>query len=608
MASSLFGSLVSRRPHLAKVGQGGLAGELADLRADVETAFQAFDDSPSYGTYLRTIYSVPPFGNSGDAQRLRDAFAAMAGVGEVRPLSGSFVLSSSILIPSNTILEARPSTAFVSTLAGGGTYAANVPFRTYWTLSGVGNTSVKIVNTLGTRIVRANADVASGTWVLIGDATLSACGIYKVLGSAAAGGGFDLTLDRPVWVHFAISDTILPLTGEPPKNVKLRFCGATLSGTGLRAIALLGTRDSEISGLRVVTGASSFDDHCGIEINDGCYNVRIADCIADGTGAALGGHFFANSERVVIDRCYARRFTGIGIRMNDLVDATIVDSGADNNTGTNLNITSIRGASSDSLGIRVTRFRSQGGGEGIGVDGLSRDVFFTDTIVEGSVGLGIRIYTGTNIQFRGLQTRSNVSYGMRADVDVTVQGWIADGNGSGALLNTASAVTAINGFTWGQDSPTHIYGAANVGTGKVIARNGKSTVNASSGSASFYNASTGTIIRDQVVTGGRGGYYSDAVNSMLIDRSGVDDSACTVANVFGAGAQANYGTYTANGVTGVVVNYRGMKATSQIVLSLNTVGGTPSPNYVSALTVDTSFTTKATAGDTSVMNWKDVRA
>lgn len=555
-----------------------------------------------------TVRTVTPTGTSADAANIQAALTAMAGVGRVRLKSGAYLLTSSILIPSNTILECDPNTTLTSTLSTGGTYAANVPFRTYWTLSGNGNTTVKIVNTLGTRIVRANADVAANTWVLIGDASLSACGIYKVLSSAASGGGYDLTLDRPCWVHFAISDTILPLTGEPPKNVKLHFNGATLSGTGLRAIALLGARDSEITGLRVVTGASAFDDHCGIEINDGCYNVRIADCIADGTGAAIGGHFFANSERVVIDRCYARRFTGIGIRCNDLVDATLVDCGADNNTGTNLSITSIRGASSDTLGIKVTRFRSQGGGEGIGVDGSSRDVLFTDTIVEGSTALGIRIYTGTNIQFRGLQTRSNGSYGMRADVDVMVHGWVADGNVSGVLINTASAVTSINGFSWGQDSATHIYGAANVGTGKVIARNGKSTVNASSGSASFYNASTGTIIRDQVVTGGRGGYYSDAVNSMLIDRSGVDDSACTVANVFGAGAQANYGTITTNGTTGVVTNYRGMKGTSQIVFSIGTVGGTPSPTYISALTVGTSFTTKASAGDTSTVIWKDVLA
>ena len=153
---------------------------------------------------------------------------------------------------------------------------------------------------------------------------------------------------------------------------------------------------------------------------------------------------------------------------------------------------------------------------------------------------------------------------------------------------------------------THIYGVANVSSGKVICKHGRSAVNASSGSASYYNATAGTIVREDVKTSGRGGYYSDNANGMLIDREGVDDSACTVANVFGTGQQANYGTFTANGATGVVTNYRLMGATSKIVLSLNTVGGTPSPNYVSAMSVGTSFTTKATAGDTSTMNWKDV--
>lgn len=60
MPSQLFGARSTRRPHLSALGKGGLPGEIADLRADVETAFQAFDDDPQLGTYLRALNGTVP--------------------------------------------------------------------------------------------------------------------------------------------------------------------------------------------------------------------------------------------------------------------------------------------------------------------------------------------------------------------------------------------------------------------------------------------------------------------------------------------------------------------------------------------------------------------
>lgn len=64
------------------------------------------------------------------------------------------------------------------------------------------------------------------------------------------------------------------------------------------------------------------------------------------------------------------------------------------------------------------------------------------------------------------------------------------------------------------------------------------------------------------------------------------------------------GTFTANGATEVVVADINVKADSIITWSLKTVGGTPAAVYESsARVVDTSFSIKSTAGNTSIYNY-----
>lgn len=65
------------------------------------------------------------------------------------------------------------------------------------------------------------------------------------------------------------------------------------------------------------------------------------------------------------------------------------------------------------------------------------------------------------------------------------------------------------------------------------------------------------------------------------------------------------GTFTANGVTGVVVTDTGYSATDIVEVGLNTIGGTVGAiPHVSTGTAATSFTMVATASDTSVYNYQ----
>ena len=70
------------------------------------------------------------------------------------------------------------------------------------------------------------------------------------------------------------------------------------------------------------------------------------------------------------------------------------------------------------------------------------------------------------------------------------------------------------------------------------------------------------------------------------------------------GSNAKMGTATLNGTTAVTVSTTAVTATSRILLTINTPGGTPASPYVFTRTAGTSFQIKSTgASDTSVVAW-----
>lgn len=76
------------------------------------------------------------------------------------------------------------------------------------------------------------------------------------------------------------------------------------------------------------------------------------------------------------------------------------------------------------------------------------------------------------------------------------------------------------------------------------------------------------------------------------------------------GAAATAGTFTCNGVTGVVVSTTNASASMVLAFSPNTISGTAPVGapYVSAFTAGTSFTVKCSvAGETSVYNWAMIK-
>lgn len=96
--------------------------------------------------------------------------------------------------------------------------------------------------------------------------------------------------------------------------------------------------------------------------------------------------------------------------------------------------------------------------------------------------------------------------------------------------------------------------------------------------------------------------------SVLIKQN-IAPSTTASGGTAGATAQSHFeygGTFVCNGATPVTVVEPNITATTSVIITLKTVGGTVSPSvpYIATITVGTGFTVTGTALDTSTYNYK----
>jgi len=96
---------------------------------------------------------------------------------------------------------------------------------------------------------------------------------------------------------------------------------------------------------------------------------------------------------------------------------------------------------------------------------------------------------------------------------------------------------------------------------------------------------------------------------LVVEKTNIAPSTTAAGGTFGATLQDHFeyrGVFTCNGATQVVITEPNVTANSSIIITLKTVGGTVSPSvpYIDTITPGTGFTTKGTAADTSVYNYK----
>lgn len=381
MPSALFGARSARRPHLAKVGQSGLAGEVADLRQDVEDAFQAFDDSPSFGTYLRTVYAVPVFGNSGDPARVQAAIAAMAPLGgEVRLGAGTLLVpnGSMIVLPTGgrlhltgagsgkTIVQSEVDN---STVYNAGIYGSSV-FGTPGTLAAP--------VTAGTKTFTSTTSLAVGDWCVLANAAGS---VIVQIKAKSGSGTFTYTADRLILRGFSGGDVLTPITSVL-KDVEIEGMSFTqATRTGLRAVNFIAAvrcaiRDVDYvgSGGAAVDQIGSFDTNCF-----DCEAVRVrARATLTGQGWSV-----ESSERCRLIDCDLD-YCNIG--------AYVIDS-------YNIDVVRVSAHCCTAAGLKIGGVLPGGG---------SRDVRVTGGEFSGSTGgTGVVLGLGSHYTLTGVNARYN---------------------------------------------------------------------------------------------------------------------------------------------------------------------------------------------------------
>lgn len=111
MARNPFSQKAPRNPHLVRSG-GGLSGEVADLRADVESAFDTLE---SQGGYFRTDEFTNPA--AADADAIKTSFATSASIQSLVAANFDGVVGDDEMVPPRNVTITSTTNANVTAVA-----------------------------------------------------------------------------------------------------------------------------------------------------------------------------------------------------------------------------------------------------------------------------------------------------------------------------------------------------------------------------------------------------------------------------------------------------------------------------------------------------------
>lgn len=593
------------------------------------------------------VYLSPIGGVSDDAPQIQTAL----GTGKIVYLtSGTYLINTEISIPSNSHLVCFPNVFFVSSVA-----SPLFPFKTTYTLTGVGDATTNLSVIIGSRTIRTDAALAIGTWVLLKIVAAGpyASQIYKVI-NCTGGPNFIITLDRAVMFPHIIGVEVCPLT-EFKSNIILEFNGATISGTGGSVINLTGTHNCNISGL-VISDNGGFVTN-GIAFNEACFNCHSSNIRILGTttltvanaGLTNAGFLTRFSEHCSHTKLFTHMVHGDHAQIVDSFDCWIKDFEFAHSSHNGVNVRSdyptissrsieIRNGvisnltlagvllAEGSLGTIIDTVRVFTTVYGVNISTNAADTMITNLIVE---------HASYSVQVAASALRTNITnfsayhstYGIYTGGDVNVVNSSITDCGTAVCILSSIVFNATN-INWQTTTGGFRYVYAFGGTSTISIQNG--TIAVPANGICISNSTDSTIILEnlKLTTGLLGiGYEAAEAVSTIYIKDNVDFSSCVVsvklvdtfpliktvdiliptATIVGpaTAAQLNYGQFTANGAASVVVPCKLISDTSKLHISMHAKGGTPAgaPYEFETRTAGTSFTVRAAAGDTSIYNW-----
>ncbi len=563
----------------------------------------------------------------------------------------AFNVQTSIDFPSNSHLVFAPKTVLTTNVA---TFALNGAY----VVAGAGDTTLKTANVIGSRIINTMATIPVGTKVMVHNSTVPPNFrrlFYTTTAVAADGtGGFNVTLDRPCLMQFAVGDEVRPITSWT-ENVLIEGNGATIICTaGERVMNFTGSQRVILRDLTVKgTGAGSLTS-VALSWDEGCFDCHGYDVrIISTDGAAIGDYGVAieSSEQCSWEHFYVERPADCGAEIDSgpgcvLRDFLIVNPGTH---GVSVSSSDATMGCYDGVVERGTVVGAANAG--VRVAGSAHRTLLRALHLDACQD-GILLQASDETTIRDCSARNCTRAGVYVDTTPTrtaIDGFVAEGcvdgiyaladvnicnlrglNNTRALQVLGTAVVNLDGFSiTGATS----YQLASLGTGALNASNGYVETGAGQNAIRQWGANTMRLSNVRLVAPGGGiGLFQDGANGTLICRDDVNTSGCTVpAYITGAtsklwrdgppvavtlaggatAAQLNWGTVTCNGTTEVDTPnlwITGAADTKKPVWGLGTIDAAHAPQLQpyedKARAAGHLYTKAQTADDASVWTYR----
>jgi hypothetical protein len=593
------------------------------------------------------VYLAPLGGGADDWPRVIFFANALAYKGAVQMLSGSgpFLCKSVTQIASGAWIIGGPGVTVISSLTptgGPGGFANSV----FYSDKTNGNaTTLSATPTIGKTTIQTLANFAAGTTVVVSRSGLVGQS-FIVLGSSG-GGPFTLALDDTVEYSFQAGDPVTAVTR--PSDILIDSNNMVVTGTGDRCVEFVCAQRCTVKNLIVSRSSGSFTSIvCSFDVagRDNIFErVNVdgggvsAACIAMESGvrekivscrAAFSGQLSTNLGIIAISSAYGlisdceiqNCGSGLFLAYSDPTDVDacrhmqianiqsennsnygVVQAGGTNNQYVNISAdsNSLSGVAFDVSGFgqaptatlaNVNCAANAGPHGGFYMAGAGGRVGVSGLVCDGNTGAGIQMFgDGSILTVDDYRATDNAGGPWAIDI----------GAGACTLSITDGYVrkTTNAGVLQGAPSSDTCYVALNDYTAELVSGAGVTAL------VDFQ--CSGTLVHRGCRLKGAVQYGVFAAHAPktphIIDGGSNAFAAATVAAYqFDASTLANFGSFTANGVTPVPVTGI-FRADQAITISFQSLGGTQGAQPVISAKAANSFSSKATAGDTSLYNW-----
>ena len=269
--------------------------------------------------------TVTPTGTSADAANIQTALTAMAGVGEVRPASGTHTVNAACQLPTASVTRCLPGTYIKQTFAThvnlDATYTTRGVERSPANTGTLASTPTRLSKTLSCTLT--STPVVGNYLKVQLAANNTSQAIYKIVAVVGSSSPYTVTTDRAIVWPFVSGDALTELTSVIERAI-VEGGGQTMSGTGNQAVQFTLCRQCIVRDTHYI-----YDAAAGVcEGSPFGYDVACHECVLEDWSADnrnnSAGFYFQSNECSQIRRGVVRN-AGSSVGVFDSYMSSVVD-------------------------------------------------------------------------------------------------------------------------------------------------------------------------------------------------------------------------------------------------------------------------------------------